>query len=564
MKLTTKQYPQILLFIGFSWFVIAFLIIPNLNVLYTTFFADGAFTIEPFEKLLRSERAMRSLRNSFILAVTLSITVNVIGTILVLITEYFAIKGSKILKIGYMTTLIYGGVILVSGYKFLYGDGGYLTNFLVKFFPTFNAEWFEGYWAVLFVMTFACTSNHVIFLSNAIRKVDFQTIESAKNMGASQFTILFRIVLPVLLPSIFAMTILIFLMGLGATSAPMIVGGENFQTITPMILTFSQSLGSRDLAALLSIFLGLATVLLLVGLTKIEKRGYYMSVSKVKSTIVKQKINSPVVNVIVHIIAYVLFFIYVCPVILVILFSFTDSQSISQRQLSLSSFTLGNYIELVSNSSSYKPFFVSIFYAFSASFGVGILCVMASRIIHKYKNGLSAALEYSLLIPWMLPSTMIAIGLIITFGTPKWYILNNVLSGTVLLMGIAYLIVKIPFTLRMTKAAFFAIDDSLEDAAKNLGASTLYTFFRVLLPIILPAILAIFALNVNSLLTDYDLSVFLYHPIYQPLGVFIRNLTTETTSDNTALTFVYAVLVMIISSGVLYLVYGRKSQKIEN
>ena len=125
-------------------------------------------------------------------------------------------------------------------------------------------------------------------------------------------------------------------------------------------------------------------------------------------------------------------------------------------------------------------------------------------------------------------------------------------------MFLGYLIIKIPFTLRMTKAAFFALDDSLEDAARNLGAKPVYTFFRVLLPVIMPTILAIFALNFNSLLGDYDLSVFLYHPLNQPLGVYIKSLTdSQTNADNTALTFVYAVLMMIISGIVLYLVYGR-------
>ena len=131
-------------------------------------------------------------------------------------------------------------------------------------------------------------------------------------------------------------------------------------------------------------------------------------------------------------------------------------------------------------------------------------------------------------------------------------------------MLIAYIIVKIPFTLRMTKAAFFSIDDTLEDASKNLGASSIYTFFRVILPIILPSVLAVFALNFNSLLNDYDLSVFLYHPLYQPLGVFIKGLTdAQTVADNVTMTFVYSVIIMIISSMILYLVYGRKNDKIK-
>lgn len=438
---TPEKLWGIAIFVFFAWFIFAFLVFPNLNTVVSVFYQNGHFTTEVFTKLVHSTKAMRSLRNSLILAPTLSITVGFIGISLVLITEYFDIKGANILRLGYMTTLIYGGIILVSGYKFIYGKTGILTTLFAKIIPSFPIDWFEGYWAVLFVMTFACTSNHMIFLRNAMRSVDFQTVEAAQNMGASQFRILTKVVLPVLTPSLMAVTILTFITGLSATSAPLLVGGQDFQTITPMILTFANNVSSRPLAALLALFLGVATIILLTIMIQIEKRGHYISVSKVKTTIVKQKIRNPILNVLAHVYAYLLFLIYVIPVALVVLFSFTDSATIASKHLTLSSFTLDNYISIFQKASSYKPF---------------------------------------------------------------------------------------------------------------------YTFMRVQLPIILPTVLAIFALNFNGLLGDYDMSVFMYHPLNKPLGVYIKSLTdSETNADNAALTFVYAVLMMIISAVVMYLVYGR-------
>ena len=46
------------------------------------------------------------------------------GISIVLLTEYFDIKGAKVLRLGYMTTLIYSGVALVTGYLFLYDSNG--------------------------------------------------------------------------------------------------------------------------------------------------------------------------------------------------------------------------------------------------------------------------------------------------------------------------------------------------------------------------------------------------------------------------------------------------------
>ncbi|WP_079913285.1 iron ABC transporter permease [Paenibacillus sp. 32352] len=561
-KTLSSFNPAAIIFYGLiAWFVIAFLIYPNINIYYEIFFKGGKLSFGAAEKLLSSERAMRSLYNSFILAVSLVFTVNVVGVTLVLISEYFDIKGAKVLRLGYYTTLIYSGVVLVSGYKFVYGENGFMTKLLAGIFPSFDTTWFHGYWAVLFVMTFACTSNHVLFLSNAIRKIDFQTVEAAKNMGASTFYILRRVVLPVLKPTMFALTILIFLTGLAATSAPLILGGVEFQTITPMILTFANSTSSKDLAALLALILGLATLVLLTLMIRFERKGNFMSVSKVKSELVKQKIDNKLANIAVHVLAYFLFLIYMIPVVLIVVFSFTDAHSISTSTLDIRGFSLNNYMQVFSSMSAFKPYLVSIVYAAAASAAVVVLALMASRILHKFQNKWTLALEYSLLIPWMLPSTLIAIGLIVTFNTPRWIIGNSVLVGTVWMLFIAYVIVHIPFTLRMVKASFFSLDSSLEDAAKNLGAKSFYTFRKVLLPIILPSTLAVLALNFNGILADYDLTVFLYHPLYQPLGIVIKNSTdAQALADTKALTLVYSVILMIMSTITLYFVYGRKSK----
>ena len=544
------------------WFVVAFLIYPNLNILKMIFFRNGSFKLDSLKRLFSSARAVRSLKNSFILATTLLFTVNIIGIFLVLVVDYFDIKGAKILKLGYMTTLIYGGVVLASGYKFVYGANGIMTKILVSIFPNFNAGWFEGYGAVAFVMTFAITSNHVIFLSNAIRKIDYSTIEAAKNMGASQFYILRKVVLPVLKPTIYAITVLLYITGLGATSAPLIVGGKKFQTIGPMILTFSQTVSSRDLAAVLALILGIATLILLSFMIYFERKGNFMSVSKTKSVIVKQKINNPLINIIVHLFAYLLFFIYIIPVIFVIIFSFTNSRSISSG--AITGFTFQNYIDVFSSFDVLKPFVTSVFYSAGASILVVILTLGVSRILHKYKNIWALILEYLMLIPWVLPSTLIAIGLITAFDKKNILAFNNILTGTIWLLLIAYVIVKIPFSLRMLKATFFSIDNELEEAATSLGASPFYTFRKVIFPIILPSAMAILALNFNSLLADYDLTVFLYHPLLKTLGIVIRSSTdsTQNLKDSQAVALVYSVILMIIASVTLYLIYGRSEKSV--
>lgn len=546
------------------WLIVAFVLYPNLNLLVSVFYKNGEFSTDAFRKIVSSERAIRSLKNSFVLAFSMLVTVNVVGILTVLFTEYWEIKGAKLLRLGYMSPLVYGGVVLVTGYKFIYGSNGILTNLLVKLFPSIPADWFNGYWAVIFIMTFACTSNHIIFLTNAIRGLDYHTIEAAKNMGASGGRIFFQVVFPTLKPTFFAISILTFLTGLSAMSAPLIVGGPDFQTINPMIITFAKTPHSRELGALLAVILGIATILMLTVLNKVEKGGNYISISKTKAKIQKQKINSPVFNILAHFLAYFMFLIYMVPVVIVILFSFTESLAIKTGKISLRTLTLDNYASLFTKNFAIRPYLISFAYSFGAALIVTVIAIVVSRVVHKSKNKLDSFFEYGMLIPWLLPGTLVALGLMVTYDLPRLIIGNRVLIGTTVLMLIAYIIVELPFSFRMIKASFFSIDENLEEAAKCMGASTLYTMVRVIIPVIMPVVLSVIVLNFNGKLADYDLSVFLYHPSYQPLGIVVKSASDETAStDAQAMVFVYSVILMVISSLALYFGQGEGAEHIK-
>ena len=542
------------------WFIAAFLVWPNAHLLVETFFPNGRFSSRAVEKLLSSPRAMKSLGNSFLLAVALCVTVNVVGVFIVLATGYFRIRGARLLWLGYATTFIYGGIVLAAGYKFIYGSEGVVTRLLTGTFPALDPNWFSGFFAVLFVMTFATTTNHMLFVGNALRGLDNQTVEAARNMGAGHWTILRRIVLPALKPTLFAVTILSFLTGLGALSAPQVLGGQDFQTITPMILAFANSTTSRDVAALLAIVLGVATIAMLAIMTRLERGGTYYAVAKVASRLEKQRITNRAANAAVHAGAYLLFVIYTSPLILVVLYSFMSAPAIQTGVLSPDAFTLDNYARVLSQAEALRPFLISIAYSALASVIVVTGLLFVAHILRRHQTWLSTLIEYLLHIPWILPAAMIALGLVITYDRPSPLLGGTVLSGTTVILLMGFIIVKIPFTLRMLKAAFASVNESMEEAATVMGAGTLYTFRRVIFPAVLPAAAAIAALNFNSLLDDYDTAVFLAHPLYQPLGLQIKANTDGSGDVNAvATTFVYTVLLMVITGVTMYLVYGRST-----
>lgn len=566
MENLTKNYKLrrnigfILLAIVLIWGIFTFLIYPNLSLLKITLFPDGKFDVAPVMQILGSERVVKALKNSFVLAVCLTITVNVLGIFEIFMLDYYEIKGKKWLNIAYHSPLICNGMVLVTAYNFIFGSQGFLTANMMELFPNMNPYWFRGFGAVLIEMTFAGTSNHIMFVRDALKNIDYQTIEAAQNMGVKGWRILTKIVLPALKPSIFAASILTFIVGVSAFATPQVLGGEEFETINPLVMSFSRTLTTRNYAAVLALFLGIITILVLLITNYIEKKGNYISVSKVKTPLKKQKIQNPVFRAIVTALAHIFALVQTIPLLFVFIFSFMTAGDLYAGKMVLKNFTVNNYLTVFNSTTGLKPVLTSMVYAgLSAVFVVALMLIIA-RIITKYNNKLTGALELAFQIPWFLPVTLIALGLIMTFDKPNALTFGATMTGTVYIMLIGYIIIKLPYTLRMIKAAYAGIDDSLEEAAKNLGASTMKTYFKVILPVVWPAVLSVFLLNFIQQLSEYNVSVFLFHPMFQPLGVVLNVATSpDSTPEAQMLSFVYSVIIMIVSVLIIGFVYGRKN-----
>ena len=580
----------------FAYLFFGFMLLPCLNTLISIFNTrNPAGERDPFAviRFFLAGSMGRFVWNSLRLAVALVITVNVVGISIVLLTEYFDIKGARILRMGYMTTMIYSGVALVTGYMFLYAGDGMLTSVFSDAFPGFNKSWFSGYNAVLFTMTFACTSNHMLFLRNAIRGIDYNTVEAARNMGANPFKVLWKVVLPTLIPTLFSLTVMTFITGLCAMSAPTLLG---YDSINPEIVRLAGSSTADEAfpqarAALLSIILAMFTIVLLTVLSAYERKGHYLSVSKTKAKLQKQKINNPVANLIAHIYAYVLFIIYMTPVVMIIIFSFQNHSAIRGKRLDLNGWTLINYIGrqdysytndrgkvktvvgaisgVFSNEKTLGGIKLSfVMSALAAAFACVIVVVACNYIFNKKHRKSGVALEYALLFPWLLPTILICYSYRTYFNsTDVWYVGYQNLyfkQNVRLLIVLAYTVTKLPFSLRMIKASFYSIDEELQDAAKNLGASGLRTFLQVKLPIILPSVLAVFALNFNALFTEYDMSATFQSPEGTTYAMVIQGMTADATrgANMNALgrRCASTVFIMIVSGIILYLVYGVGSR----
>ncbi|AIC29930.1 ABC transporter permease protein (plasmid) [Rhizobium etli bv. mimosae str. IE4771] len=533
-----------------AWAVLTFLLVPIAAALHAALFRHGGLEIlGAVAELAHSRRVQAALWNTIWMTGITIVTVTIVGMFQVAVLEYFRVRGRGFLKIAFSTPLVFGGVVAAAGYNFTYGPGSAVTAALTALFPSIPRDWFIGWFGVLFSHTFLMTSFHFLFLRAAMRRVDYSTIEAARSMGASDITILRRIVLPVIMPTLLAVTLLTLHTAIGSFAAPQVLGGRDFHMLSQMVLTLN-SLRRPDMAALLALLMGMVLMGLILLSQYFEAKGVYNAGAKATTNIQLRQIRNPFVGIAVHAMAYLLAATYLVPVAIIVLFSFAPAASIGIQVLP-STFTLDNYAQVLGGGSAFVPFFNSLFMG-SVAVVVGLaITLFAVPVMVRKRDRLTQALSITFFLPWIIPSILLAVGLIVAFDAPNPLVGNAVLLGSYWLLPIGYVIFSLPLMVRFMRPAFIGIDPAFEEAARAMGASGSYRFRRVVLPLVAPTAILISGMKFNNLMTEYPLSAFLYNVNNRPLPIAIVDGAVSADPDQAAISLVYVTLVMVFSLTVI-------------
>jgi ABC-type spermidine/putrescine transport system permease subunit II len=167
------------------------------------------------------------------------------------------------------------------------------------------------------------------------------------------------------------------------------------------------------------------------------------------------------------------------PLIVMIILSFTVNAS---TFFPFRGFTLSHYAATFADSSLMRALWHSVQIATIAAVIATILGVLASFALARYEFFLKGFYRTFGILPMVIPGIVLGIALLIYFRT-----LLGVQPGfwTVVLTHSVY---GFPFVLLMVTARLYTFDESLEEAARDLGADPFTTFRDVTLPIVAPAI----------------------------------------------------------------------------
>ena len=170
-------------------------------------------------------------------------------------------------------------------------------------------------------------------------------------------------------------------------------------------------------------------------------------------------------------------FLYI-PLAVVVIFSFNDSKLSAEWV----GFTTDWYTKLFSNEEMLKAATNSIVIAIVASLLATVLGTMAGIAMHRYRSKL---LPFMVLTPIAMPEILLGVSLLIffitTFGEESLSLLTVIVAHTTFCIGFVAIIVR---------ARLAGMDESIFEAARDLGASPWQTFRLVTLPLIMPGVVA--------------------------------------------------------------------------
>ena len=233
------------------------------------------------------------------------------------------------------------------------------------------------------------------------------------------------------------------------------------------------------------------------------------------------------------------------PLVVLMVFSFNDGRTMIWK-----GFSFQWYQSLFTNQPRLWAAVVNtLIVAFSSSIAATAIGTLGAIAIHWYRFRAKAYIQAMSFLPLILPEIIIGVSLLIFFrmiGMPLsiWTII------------IAHTSFTMPFVLLMVTARLGEFDDSILEAARDLGAHEIQTLWRVILPISVPGILAGFLTAFTLSLEDFVVTFFVTGSGSDTLPIFIYNQIKRKLPPE-----INAFSVVLIAFTVFLLFLARRSLK---
>lgn len=244
----------------------------------------------------------------------------------------------------------------------------------------------------------------------------------------------------------------------------------------------------------------------------------------------------------------VFIFLY-APMLLLIVASFNSGRDLAVFK----SFTLYQYAELFRDDTLIRLMLNSILIATLSSFIAAVLGTLASIGIHKMRKPVRSAVMTLTNIPMTNPDIVTGISLALLFAfVGRMFGIRNILGFSTLL--IAHITFNLPYVILSVLPKLRQLNPSLNEAALDLGCTPVKSFFKVIMPEIMPGIVTGAMMAFTMSLDDFVISYFVYGPSFPTLPIEIYSYTKKPLPPKiyALFTFIFfAVLAVMIIMNIL-------------
>ncbi len=224
------------------------------------------------------------------------------------------------------------------------------------------------------------------------------------------------------------------------------------------------------------------------------------------------------------------------PIILIVLYSFNASKLSSIWE----GFSLKWYTALFRDQALFAALGNSLVLALAASLAAAVVGTLGAYGFTKVRTRSRKVVEYLTMLPIMIPEIILGMVFMVTFA-----LIGLPFGMTTLIL--AHTTFCIPYVYMLVKARLVGMDQSIPEAARDLGASEVRVFFDITLPMLMPAILSGMLLSFAMSFDDVIISIFVtgVNVNTLPIRIYTQLKTGVTPEINALCTLMLAVTLLL-------------------
>ncbi|WP_067682644.1 ABC transporter permease [Nocardia miyunensis] len=497
--------------------VLAYLVVVPMIRLQALAFQDGA---HGYRNQYGRYDIGETIRTTIVLAVGSLVIAMVLGTLLAFAASRLPARLS-FLRIVPILPIVMPAVANIVGWTFLLSPGPGYLNVLLRKLPWWSGsdtgpiDVYTVPWIVI-LTGFGLTSFVYLFVSAGMQSINSEHLEAAQINGSSTVGVFFRVVLPLLRPSLVYGGGIALLLGLGQFTGPLLLGQNKGVKVLTTEMYNRVSESPSDFAAAAAagsplVLFGLAVVLIQKGLVGNQTR-FVTHGGKAFSAPPGRSAWATLTLMIYALLALVI------PLLGLVIVSLTPywSGSLSPHIL-----TLANFRSLASNQAIVSSVVTSVVTSLIAV----VICIpigyaVATLLVRGRRFRILALIaDLITVLPMGIPAVIFGVGFLLTYTEPPL-----ILYGTRAVIVLVYIVLMLPYAIRMQMTTLLALGTTYSEASATSGASPMVTNFRVMLPLMRPTVLSAVALMFILLTHEFAASLLVRASTTQVMGTLLFDL----------------------------------------